>query len=292
MYELVQLADNTYYIEGYAKMGLYIKDKAAFLIDSGIGDEAGRAVYEEILQPNGWQLQAVINTHIHCDHIGGNSFLQSKTGCQIFTTLMEGAFARYRELEYAYLAGGFPCQTMRETMLLASPSRTTDLIENGLPEGLTALPLPGHYFNMQGIKTIDEVWFLADSLLSEKLVAKYRLFFIYDVKAQLETLKMLETLKGRLFVPSHAEPQTDLSRLIRLNREAIEENSEIIWSFCRESINFDNLLKKVFDYYGIPMDLSQYSLVGSTVRSYLAYLYDRDKAEVFFKDNKMYWQAK
>ena len=50
--------------------------------------------------------------------------------------------------------------------------------------------------------------------------------------------------------------------------------------------------KKVFDYYGIPMDLSQYSLVGSTVRSYLAYLYDRDKAEVFFKDNKMYWQAK
>ena len=292
MYELVQLADNTYYIEGYAKMGLYIKDKAAFLIDSGIGDEAGRAVYEEILRPNGWQLQAVINTHIHCDHIGGNSFLQAKTGCQIFTTLMEGAFACYRELEYAYLAGGFPCQTMRETMLLASPSRPTDLIEDGLPEGLTALPLPGHYFNMQGIKTIDEVWFLADSLLSEKLVAKYRLFFIYDVKAQLETLKMLETLKGRLFVPSHAEPQTDLSRLIRLNREAIEENSEIIWSFCRESINFDALLKKVFDYYGIPMDLSQYSLVGSTVRSYLAYLYDRDKAAVFFKDNKMYWQAK
>lgn len=43
MYELVQAAGNTYYIECPAKMGVYVKGEGeAVLIDSGNDKEAGK----------------------------------------------------------------------------------------------------------------------------------------------------------------------------------------------------------------------------------------------------------
>ena len=38
------------------------------------------------------------------------------------------------------------------------------------------------------------------------------------------------------------------------------------------------------------MNPNQYVLIGSTVRSYLSYLYDEGKLVFEFKENKMYWK--
>ena len=93
MYELTQVAGNSYYIQSPAKIGLVrLNDTDVCLIDSGNDKEAGRKV-RQILDANGWHLSAIYNTHSNADHIGGNQYLQNQTGCRVY--------ARYRVRSHA-----------------------------------------------------------------------------------------------------------------------------------------------------------------------------------------------
>ena len=60
---------------------------------------------------------------------------------------------------------------------------------------------------------------------------------------------------------------------------------------CKEPTNFESILQRVFSDYGLVMNFEQYALVGSTVRSYLSWLYDSGKVTVSFEDNLMLWKT-
>ncbi len=289
MYELVQAGEKTYYINCPAKMGLYlVGDSAAYLIDSGNDKEAAKRALRHI-EDNGWRLAGIINTHSNADHIGGNAFLQQKTGCKIFCTGMENAFIKYPLLEPSFLYGGYPCKMLRNKFLMASPSTPTDDAADFLPEGLARLQLGGHFFDMIGIKTPDDVYFLADCVFSETIINKYHLFFIYDVAAFLQTLDLLETLSGRLFIPAHADAVADIRPLVALNRRKVHEISGLLLQICQMPTGFEDILKAVFDAYALTMDFDQYALVGSTLRSYLSYLHDKRLLKAVFSDNRLLW---
>ena len=75
MYELIQVSEQSYYIQSPAKIGLVKLDgQRVCLIDSGNDKDAGRKV-RQLLDANGWQLTAIYNTHSNADHIGGNRYL-------------------------------------------------------------------------------------------------------------------------------------------------------------------------------------------------------------------------
>lgn len=141
-----------------------------------------------------------------------------------------------------------------------------------------------------GIKTSDNVYFLADSLFSEETITKYHLFFIYDVREFLNTLDYLNTLNGSLYIPSHCEATNDISSLIELNRNKVNEIMSKIYNACEKEMTFEEVLKYIFDEYNLIMNANQYVLVGSTIKSYLSYLYDENKLSYEFKDNRMVWK--
>lgn len=145
---------------------------------------------------------------------------------------------------------------------------------------------------MIGIKTSDNIYFLADSLFSEETITKYHLFFIYDVREYLNSLEYLKTLDGKLYIPSHCEATNDIENLIKINKNKIEEISNKILEICKEEKTFEEVLKCVFDEYNLIMNPNQYVLIGSTIRSYLSYLLDEDKLSYEFKENKMLWKTK
>ena len=99
MYELNQVGQNSYYINCPAKIGIYKKnDTDVYLIDSGNDKDAGRKV-RQILDKNGWNLKAIYNTHSNADHIGGNKYLQTHTGCRIYAIIVrERKRPSYREI--------------------------------------------------------------------------------------------------------------------------------------------------------------------------------------------------
>ena len=243
----------------------------------------------QLLEAKGWKLRAIYNTHANADHIGGNRYLQSQTGCRIFAPGIDCAVTRYPILEPAFLYGGYPCKDLRHKFLLAQESGAEPLTGEVLPEGFEAIALPGHFFDMVGYRTPDDVVFLADCLSSRETLDKYKVGFIYDVAAYLRTLETVKTMSARLFVPSHAEATEDIAPLAQFNIDLVLQIAEKVYALCAEPRYFEALLQRLFADYGLTMNFEQYVLVGSTLRSYLSYLRDAGRLEPVFEDGMLLW---
>lgn len=290
MYELIQASGRSYYIQSPAKIGLVrLEGENVCLIDSGSDKDAGRKVRQH-LKANGWRLTAIYNTHSNADHIGGNRYLQGQTGCQIYAPGIECAFTRYPILEPSFLYGGYPCKELRHKFLMAQESDAQELTEDCLPEGFELLRLPGHFFDMVGYRTPDDVVYLADCLSSRETLDKYQIGFIYDVEAYLSTLEMVKSLEARMFIPAHAEAGESITELAQYNIDKVWEIAEGITDICQEPLCFEAILQKLFARYGLSMNFEQYVLVGSTVRSYLAWLKDAGKLNAWFENHMLLWQ--
>lgn len=292
MYELVQAGPRSYYINCPAKIGVFQIDRTRVcLIDSGNDKDAGRKV-RQILDREGWNLHAIVNTHSNADHIGGNHYLQQQTGCRIYAKGVEAAFTNHPELEPAFLYGGYPFKDLRHKFLMAQESQVSDLSAMDGDEALRELeliPLPGHFFEMTGVRTPDNTLFLADCLSSRATLDKYKVSFLYDVASYLETLDKVMEMQADIFIPAHAEAADSIKELALYNKECVQEIAEKLMELCEAPQTFDSVLKAIFDHYGLTMTFQQHVLVGSTVRSYLSWLKDTGKIKAYVEENRMYW---
>lgn len=291
MYELKQLGAQSYYIESPAKIGIYKQnDTDIYLIDSGNDKEAGKKVLKIANQYN-WRIKGIINTHSNADHIGGNHYIQQQTGCPVFAKGIEAAFTNHPILEPSFLYGGYPCEALRNKFLLAKESKVFDVDHEDFPKELELIPLAGHFFDMIGVRTPDHTLFLADCVSSKNTLEKYQISFIYDVARYLETLEKVEKLQAGIFVPAHAEVTVDMSDLVKINRNKVFEIAGKLLDICKEPIDSESILQRLFNDYHLTMNIDQYVLVGSTIRSYLSWLKDTGKVIFMFQENRMLWKA-
>ena len=290
MFELIQISERDYYIQSPAKIGLIrLNDSDICLIDSGNDKDAGRKV-RQILDANKWHLTAIYNTHSNADHIGGNQYLQRQTGCSVYAPGIDCAFTRHPILEPSFLYGAYPPKDLRHKFLVAQESDARELTLDVLPDGFQIIPLPGHFFDMVGFRTPDDTVFLADCLSSRQTLEKYQIGFIYDVAAYLKTLETVKTMQAKKFVPAHAPAGPEIAALAQINIDKVLEIAERIVDICGQPLCFEAILQKLFAVYTLEMTFEQYVLVGSTVRSYLAWLKDTGRLTVQFEDNMLLWQ--
>jgi glyoxylase-like metal-dependent hydrolase (beta-lactamase superfamily II) len=293
-YQLKNLKGNTWIIEAPANIGLYTEDNITTIIDSGNDKEAGKQILNLIKGQN-WVLKYIVNTHSNADHIGGNAYLQSNANCRICATKIEAAIIQDPVLEPTFLWGTLPLKELRNKFLEAKPSSVTDIIDN---EGriadtqLEAIALKGHFIDMIGVRTPDNVIFLGDSIFSKEIIEKYPVFFLYDVQEYLNTLDKIGALQADLFVPSHGRVSEDLTELIEINKSNVSNISETIINICSEPLNMEAVLQKLCGHYNIKLNCSQYVLVGSTLKSYLTYLQEKGLLEYYFESEKMLWRRK
>lgn len=286
--ELIKIGVRTYYIKNVTNIGIYkIDNENVYLIDTGNDKEAGKKILN-IVEEQGWKVKGIINTHSHADHIGGNSLIQTKTNCPVLAYHAEKGFIEHPILESSFLYGGFPLEELRNKFLLAKKSVALEMEQN-LPNGLELILLPGHSFDMVGIKTSDDVYFLGDALINEKTISKYHLFFLYDVEQFLNTLDYLSTLRGKFYVPSHGEGTENILPLISKNREKIQEVIEVVFESVRDGRTFEEILKYIFNRYSLVMNINQFVLIGSVLKSYLSYLYSQKRIHYWFHGNQMLW---
>lgn len=290
MYELIQVSENSYYIQSPAKIGLVkLNENEVCLIDSGNDKDAGKKI-NKILNANGWKLKAIYNTHSHADHIGGNQYLQAQTGCKIFAPGIESDYINHPILEPSFLYGGNPPKELQHKFLMAKESNAECLKKEDLPRGMEMISLSGHSFDMVGFRTADDIVYLADCLSGKETLDKYQIGFVYDVGTYLQTLEMVKNMKAKTFVPSHAEPTNDIVPLAQYNINKVMEIADKIVEICKEPHTFEDILQKLFTLYELQMNFEQYVLVGSTVKSYLTWLKENGRVKTEFERNKLIWK--
>jgi len=288
--ELHKLCGNTYYIDGTTNIGLYkLNDTDVCLIDTGFAS-AGPRIYE-ILKENHFNLKYIINTHCHADHIGANKYLMNIYNCQMITSQIERAFARDDKLDIGFLYGGYPLECF-DTPLMHIDEQKDILHLSKLPEGITSFRLKGHHYDMVGFKTSDNVYFVADAIGNKDTIYSQHILLIYDVKGYLESLHMINGFNGNFIVPSHSEVTKNISTLVGINVAQINAIIDLILLNLKTPMTLENLVKNIFDYYKMHITYNKFLLVTSTIRSYLAYLYNEKLIETRFENNYLYYYKK
>ncbi len=291
--KIKKVTDNVGYILGGVNMGVITNNHEAVLIDTGLDKDNGRKTLR-LLEEEELELKAIINTHSHADHFGGNAYLTRNTDAKVYAPSLESGIIQNPLLEPVYLFhGANPIRNLHNKFVLADASPVDHILKPGklsiIGLALEVVSLPGHSFNQIGVQ-IDDILFCADTVFSRRVIEKYKIPVVQDVGNHLKTLEKLKNMKHRLFVPAHTKPTDDLSELLDLNMETTYSILKDIKKILCEPKTTEDVQSELGAKYGIDLSVvQQYYLIHMTLMAYLGYLYDSKQADIKIRDNRLYW---
>lgn len=284
MFDIVDTIGNTFYFSAFSNVGVYKLNKSEVVLIDSCDHKRMVKSLDSILEKNGLRVKTIIDTHCHVDHITGNKFFFDKYGCQILASKGEQGFIAYPDREPRFYYSGINTDKSRNPFFVTEPSDAEVITQNNTPEGFEIIPLPGHSFDMIGVRTPDDVVFLADAILSKKTWDEYKLPFFYNVNESMQTLKDIQSLKAKLFVPAHDEPLNDIVELAEYNIKSMKHKKELIYSIC-EGKSFEEIFSDALDALRLRIMTPKYPMYAVMVRNFLQSLVDDEAVHAVLEDS-------
>jgi glyoxylase-like metal-dependent hydrolase (beta-lactamase superfamily II) len=293
--EVLQLSENVYYLTGGVNAAIVVNgDKEAVFVDTGGDKEYGRNL-KKACAALGVTPVAILNTHSHADHYGGNDFLVRNFNLPVYAPPFEAGIMENPYLEPVYLFGGAkPLPEMMSKWLLAKPSPVGHLLEPGTLTmyGLEfeIIDTSGHAHTHYAVK-VGDVLLAADAVFGASSLERYPIPFGQDIAGQMESAKKVATLGAHVLLPGHGEPTEETRALSAANVRAFERAAETIRAACT-GVDTATVLKSACDSLNVTMtDLPRYYLNLCTVLAYLGYLRERGGAQLRLEHNRALWHA-
>jgi len=287
-----------------------------YLIDSANDDYTVENIVNFLMEKfSGYSIKAVMNTHSHADHCGGNDWLVRNMGCEIWCPEGEASLMEYPIIEADLIWGGTPVHELRSNFLLAKPCKvdyvlkekfsiSTEKLESPFESESTEteteiqiepVPLPGHYLKPAGFLITDtdgtKSFFLGDAISGRNVLNKYWIQYLLDESQSKESIKKVAETEADFYIPGHGDMVTEIEGLAELNMLAILETENLILDALKSSPKtHEEILKEVADRNGIRLGVSQFFLIGSTIRSYLTGLYEEKRVAFKLVNNQMKWE--
>lgn len=298
--QLKQISEKVYVIQSRTiNLGLILQGRECIVIDTGLDKTSGQMLYN-LIKEKGLELKAIINTHGHADHFGGNAKLVKLTNAPVYSSAWEVNFLKTPLLEpFSLFSGVNPPQILKNKFYMAPYSPGEDILGNKKFTdywGIEIVPLPGHTLGMIGIKK-DNIIFVGDAYLCKKVLDKHPVPFLADVDALLETLAMLKDYQQCDYqINSHQGIYANteaVRKVIELNIQRLEE----IYTFLKISLKkgpktTEELVKALLEHVNVVYTTYLvYQLITVTVNAYLASLLDKHMIEPIIENNILYWSS-
>ncbi|WP_069806568.1 MBL fold metallo-hydrolase [Vulcanisaeta thermophila] len=288
---LQKLTENVYLIPGRTNVGIVRVDNEYLIIDTGIDDDHGRKILNTMKDTN-LRIRAVINTHHHADHIGGNAIIHRRTNAPIYVSDEDRAFVEIPLLEPLYLYGAFPPKALRNKFLEAQGVPTKSLEELVRELNLSVVRLPGHTLGMIGIMH-EGVLFTADAFFPHEVLIKYGIPYHLDVRSALKSLGNLINMVGnaKYVVPAHGSVLSPQDAINSINENVALINrikDSILGHVGGGEVSLDDLVSMLLrEFSGGVDNLGNYLLNRSTILSYITWLSDDGYLEPLVRDGRV-----
>lgn len=290
-----QLSERVYILPGGTNIGVVLADDGrAVLIDTGLNDTPARKVLRFVREELGTEIAAIINTHGHADHFGGNGFLVKRTSAPVYAPDLDEMTLRHPLMQPIMLYGGAdPANPIRTSFLIAEQSPVDGLVQPGenTLEGVTfeAIALSGHSMNQFGY-LIEGVFFCADVVFPEVTLEKYPIPYLYGLTEHLAAMETARRVSAVKVVPGHGPILDDINPLIDRNLSAIEAVIESLLAIIDHPLLADEICQQLFQRMNVSIpDAQAYYLLRPTVQAYLAHLERQGAIQLIVEDASVKW---
>jgi glyoxylase-like metal-dependent hydrolase (beta-lactamase superfamily II) len=292
-----RLTSSVAMIPGGVNVGVLIGDGGrCVLIDTGLNETSGKKAIRTVREELGGEVVAILTTHAHADHFGANATVVKRTGAKVYAPALDEAVLRYPLLQPIFLfAGADPPASMRGGFMLADPSPVDHVIAGPTlsVEGfdIRVVSLAGHSPNQVGY-LVDGVFFCADVVLPETVLAKYKIPYLFSVTDHLTALDVAAGMACDAAVPGHGPRVDSLGALCELNRSLVLDVAERVVEFASAPTTAEAVLTRLLDDLGADVaDAPAFYLLHPTVYAFLTYLERRRRVRHEVRDNQSLWTS-
>jgi len=277
--ELIQ--GNSYYIKGIFAIGIYRYGTKVMLIDSGSDEQSAKDV-ADVLAAENYIVGAIINTHCHPDHCGGNSFFQKKyPEIKIYAAYDEKMFIEDPKwAPRCFCGNAAPFSGLKNKHIAPQKSSiVTDIIPycdgTVIADGqsITIVTLPGHTPGSIGVITPDNILYSGDALFGKVTFIKHPILFYTDIENTLASFKKLAVLRVDACVLYHGGIIDNLVQVVQEHEQRVLETKDAILSIVQHAeFSLDILTQEIMQKYNIPGNVISFTLTQTTIRAYLTKL--------------------
>ena len=309
---IIELSSGVYVIPATTNAGVITTESDSgievYLIDSGCTEIDGeyvldvlKAFFEQLGQS--FTLKAIITTHGHADHCGAHNFLVGETGCKIWAAKHEQGAMETPVIQGTVLWGGYPPHEMRTLFFMPSSTKVDrfiskdDSMELSGGRKLSFIELKGHSYETLGVIITDKnehkVIFPGDNIFPKNEIINHWIPLILNPVEYMESLDQLCAITNVDWcIPSHGDfLKRNINEAAELNKIAIISTRTCILDSLKtkKRLTAEEIVKYVADKNEMQLTLSQYALVHSTIKSYIAVMHDAREIKMEVSDNKLYF---